>query len=219
VKKGALVRLVPVGGVPVPNVVIFQFNPESIRHSWSQGGGDGGVGTGAASSGSSPLAVSGPPSEGFSFSLSLDVTDQLIDPSAPVRMLAQKTGIYARLAALELMLHPNPVGDLLAGASGRTTPAAELPAVLFVWGTTRIVPVRVTSLGVTEKLYDADLNPTHAEAQIDLRVLTADDLRSVTGPSRALAVAAYEYSLGARLALAAANLGVSARDVIGMLLP
>jgi hypothetical protein len=215
VKKGALVRLVMVGGVPVPNVVIFQFNPESIRHSWSQGMAAGAEGTPARTT-SSPLAASGPPQESFSFSISLDVTDQLADPSVPVRLVARQSGLYPRLAALELLLHPNPIGALTA-AGGRTTPAAELPVVLFVWGSTRIVPVRVTSLSITEKLYDADLNPTHAEAALELHVLTADDLRSVTGPSGALATAAYTYTQGGRLALAVANIGVVTQDVIGML--
>ena len=55
--------------------------------------------------------------------------------------------------------------------------------VLFVWGPGRIVPVRVTALSITEKLYDATLlNPTHVEAQITLRVLTQDELKYVTGP-------------------------------------
>ena len=39
------------------------------------------------------------------------------------------------------------------------------------------MPVRVTALTVTERLYDrALLNPTHAEVQITLRVLTSDEL-------------------------------------------
>ena len=30
--KGALVEFVPTFLVPVPNVIVFQFNPETIRH-------------------------------------------------------------------------------------------------------------------------------------------------------------------------------------------
>jgi hypothetical protein len=223
VKKGALVELISGLGNAVPNVVIFQFNPETMHHSWSQGMGEGGGAAGArgdcsAASGSSPLAVSGPPSESFSFTLSMDVTDHISASDPIARDANARNGLYPRLAALELFLHPAPLTDLLSSSgSARTTPAARLPVVLFVWGSTRIVPVRVTSLSITEKLYDADLNPTHADAQIELRVLTSDDLRSVTGAAGALATAAYKYSAGARVALAATNLGTAARDVIGMI--
>ena len=48
--------------------------------------------------------------------------------------------------------------------------------MLFVWGLQRIVPVRVTDLTITEKLYDTALNPIHADAQIGLRVLTPDEI-------------------------------------------
>ena len=36
-------------------------------------------------------------------------------------------------------------------------PASQLPTVLFVWGPGRIAPVRVTTLTITEKLYDGTL--------------------------------------------------------------
>lgn len=209
-KKGAFVELVSGMGAAMPNVVIFQFNPETMRHAWSQG-----PATSAPRTGSSPLAVAGAPGESFSFSLAMDVTDHITVGDAAAHEATSRHGLYARLAALELLLHPSPLAAL--AGSARTTPTAQLPTVLFVWGAKRIVPVRVTSLTITEKLYDADLNPTHAEAQIELRVLTADDLRAVRGAAGALATAAYRYTAGQRVALAASNLGGSARDVIGLL--
>jgi len=42
------------------------------------------------------------------------------------------------------------------------------PTVLFVWGPGRILPVRVTGLSITEKLYDEFLNPTHADGPAPL---------------------------------------------------
>ena len=52
-----------------------------------------------------------------------------------------------------------------------------MPTVLFVWGPGRIVPVRVTNLTITEKLYDALLlNPIHAEATIEIQVLTPEEV-------------------------------------------
>jgi hypothetical protein len=89
--------------------------------------------------------------------------------------------------------------------------------VLFVWGAGRIVPVRVTSLAITEQLYDAALNPTHAEAQIELRVLTTEELDSVTGALKTIAQGAYKYTKGKREVLAAANLGLSGASIIALL--
>jgi hypothetical protein len=211
-KKGALVQYMKAFGTSVPNVIIFQFNPETMRHTLSQRVAPAEPGQ----AGSGALAVPGVPSETFSFSLSMDVTDDLADPNPLVRVAAGLSGIYARLAALEMLLFPvdgTPGGD---GASSAATPA-QLPTVLFVWGKGRILPVRLTSLTITEKLYDEDLNPTHADAQIELRVLTLVELATVPGMLGEIATAACKYSQKQREGLAVANLGTSARDVIGML--
>jgi hypothetical protein len=80
-----------------------------------------------------------------------------------------------------------------------------------------VVPVRVVNLSINERLYDRLLNPTHAEANVTLRVLTEDELNFVTGPLGIVAKAAYKYSLGLRQVLALANLANSVEDIIGML--
>ena len=89
--------------------------------------------------------------------------------------------------------------------------------ILFVWGPQRIVPVRITSLAITEKLYDASLNPTHADAQITLRVLTPEEIQKMTGEVKTVAKVAYAYSQGLRQVQALANLGDAAESIIGML--
>ena len=76
--------------------------------------------------------------------------------------------------------------------------------------------MRVTSLTITEKLYDVALNPTHAEAQLGLQVLTPPELNAVTGPLAGIANVAYAYSQGLRQALAAANLANGAESILGM---
>jgi hypothetical protein len=218
--KGAFVELIPAINLVVPNVIVFQFNPETLRHSWSQSS------AATAQPGrrdASPVAVSGLPSETFSFSLSLDVTDAHAARQSSED--AASFGIYTRLSALEKLLYPTIVSDLVKGitrvASGgikRQTPAAVLPTVLFVWGMRRIVPVVVTSLTVTENLYDAKLNPTHAEAQVELRVLTPKELEQSRGMASQSASTAYLHTLGFRLerAVAAASDG-SGRGLIGLL--
>jgi hypothetical protein len=52
----------------------------------------------------------------------------------------------------------------------------EAPLVLFIWGTSRVVPVRVTEFSITEEAFDPALNPIRAKVSLGLRVLTTDDL-------------------------------------------
>ena len=198
--KGALVELKQAAA---PNVVVFQFNPETLRHSWTQAA--------PATTDSNPLAASGVPGERFSFSLSMEVTDQLIDGNPLVQQDAAMNGIYSRLAALEMLMFPMMM-PAFAG-DDRSVPAAQVPTVLFVWGPGRIVPVRVTSLTITEKLFDDKLNPTHAEATIELRVVTPNEIDAMPDPFKTLAKAAYNYTQGKRVALAIANLANTASSI------
>jgi hypothetical protein len=230
--RGALVELVPTALIPTPNVIIFQYNPETMTHTWTQ---PEPARQGTSQSVGNPLAVSGTPGETFSFTIAMDAGDTIADGKATAP-LAEASGIYSRLAALEMLLYPSQsaggglLGTVTAGiasALGGSTssgggassqvPILTMPTVLFVWGAGRIVPVRVTSLTITEKLYDALLNPTHAEAQLALRVLTPDELAHDTDALAGVANAAYTYSMGLRQALAIANLANAAESAIGML--
>ncbi len=229
--RGAFVQFMDTFLLPLPNVIIFQFNPEQIVHSWSPA-------EATEAEDDNPLAVSGPPGETFDFTLVMDSSDMIADGSPVAEGIATVSGIYTRLAALEMLMHPTGGGDggLLgsvsvsvgaggisaeAGASAgavRTVPASVLPTVLFVWGPGRILPVKVTSLSITETLYDPLLlHPTHAEAAIGLQVMTPKELQYLSGPLSEVANVAYDYSQGLRQALAIANLANSAESVIGML--
>ena len=226
--RGALVEYLPAGPIAIANVIVFQYNPETMTHTWTQSDPDK---AGANQILVDPLAVSGDPGESFSFTLFLDATDTIADGAAAAA-IAKASGVYSRLAALEMLLFPSAattsgllgtvtakIGSLFG--AGRTqeqaVPANTLNTVLFVWGPGRIVPVRVTALTVTERLYDrALLNPTHAEVQITLRVLTSDELHDedvLTG----VAKAANAYTQGLRQSLAVANSVNAAESVVGML--
>jgi len=229
--KGGLIDFTESFPIPIPNVVIFQYNPETMTHGWTPATTGGAAAPGQAAS--NPLAISGQPQETFSFTLVMDSNDTIADGNAVIAGIAELSGVYTRLAALEMLLFPTapPGGGLIGsvtaalgiggGSSGNPTaqvPAAQLPTVLFVWGPGRIVPVRVTALSITEKLYDAILlNPIHVEAQITLRVLTQDELKYVDGPLGSLANTAYSYSQGLREALAITNLANAVSSIVGML--
>ena len=96
-----------------------------------------------------------------------------------------------------------------------------MPVTLFIWGPGRIVPVRVTGLTITEKLYDSALNPTHAEAQLvaaGAHPGRAQEREArTTTCSASLATIAYNYTLSLRQALALANLANAAESIIGMI--
>ena len=228
--RGALVEFMESFPIPIPNVIIFQYNPETMTHTWTPAT----TNPGTPGSTSNPLAITGDPQESISFTLAMDSNDMIADGDALETGLATLSGVYSRIAALEMLLFPTapPGGGLIGsvtaalgigGASAspdptRQVPAAQLPTVLFIWGPGRIVPVRVTTLTITEKLYDATLlNPTHVEAQVGLRVLTKEELAYVDGPLGSLAKIANTYSQGLREALALANLANAVESIIGML--
>lgn len=233
--RGALVEFRPAFGIPLPNVIVFQYNPESIVHGWTPAPAAPPPTTAGAIA--NPLAVSGPPGESFTFTLTMDAGDMVADGGPAGAGLATVSGIYSRLAALELLQFPVPAsgggllgsvsasigaGGISVGASGSAdvptpVPQNQVSTVLFVWGPGRILPVRVTSLSVTETLYDALLSPTQATAQLGLRVLTPDELKFVSGPLGPIANGAYAYTQALREALAVANLANGVESIIGML--
>jgi hypothetical protein len=234
VLKGALISFMPTFIGATPNLVIFQINPETITHSWNS---VDPVET-DNKTGADPLAVAGLPGETFEFTLAMDANDSIADSGThPVdAVIAEASGVYSRLAAIEMLQYPATVSDpplvgavsagisaaaTASGRCGQTTPQSvprlQVPTVLFVWGLGRIVPVRVMGLTVTEKLYDKFLNPTQAEAQLTLQVLTLDDLVNVPQPMKAIAKAAYIYTQALRQGLALTNLGGPTATLLGML--
>jgi hypothetical protein len=232
--RGALVEMMPTGLIPLPNIITFQYNPETLTHTWTQAEPDK---TGTNDTTTNPLAVKGDPGETFTFTLALDAQDT-IAAGGPGADLAVVSGVYPRLAALEMLLYPNTATTSTSGLLGSVTaaisaaaggfslstqsdvPAKLLNIVLFIWGPERIVPVRVTALTVTEKYYDVALNPVRAEAQITLKVLTQDELDHDTSDSLAkVGKAANTYTQGLRQAQALANTIFSVADGIAGMIP
>jgi hypothetical protein len=230
--KGAFVQFIPTFLIPRPNVVVFQYNPEAITHTWTPAAPET---TPSVNSRPNPLAVNSLPGESFSFTLMMDSSDTIADGSAVTADIAKATGLYSRLAALEMLLYPSgsfsaiqllgTVSSALKSATGlgstksTNVPQYMMPTVLFVWGPGRILPVRLTSLTVTEKLYDALLlNPTQVEAQVGIQVLTPDEVATLKPSSlKTIATVAYDYSQALREALALTNLANNTESVIGML--
>ena len=155
---------------PVASVIVFQYNPESLTRSIDpQTGGDGG-------SRSEVLRLKGAPKESITVEIAIDATDQLekADPQAA------RLGIYPQLSALEMLVYPKSTLVIanallaLAGTIEIVPPIA--PLTVFAWGPSRIVPVVVSSMSITEEMHDVRLNPLRARVSLSLRVLTYDDL-------------------------------------------
>jgi hypothetical protein len=169
----------------VPTVVMFQYNPVDVTRTFrspSEGGS-------ASGGGGAALNAANPALEDYTIKLELDATDGL-ERGGP---LTTAFGISPRLAALEMLMQPigssllgGLVGGLLGGG-GATVPAGKLPLVLFIWGPTRITPVRLKSLTIHETSFDELLNPIHATADLGFTVLRTVDLAKDDTIARAAA--------------------------------
>lgn len=218
--KGALVQILENLGVPIPNIIPFQYNPGSLGRVFKM---ESPAEPDPAGRGlCSPVARPFDPEESFSLTLELDATDDLEEG----KPLAQVTGVSARLASIEKLVFsaPGPLGQvaqLAAAAAGLTVPRATVPIVFFVFGPGRIVPVRVDSLSIEEELFNPSLFPIQAKATIGLTILRPSDFQcQFPAPSVAvtLAIAAYTVWRAEREALAVANVS-NVVDAIRGLLP
>lgn len=167
--KGALIGADPLN--PLASICTFQINPETMtrklapRH--KTGDGDRGE----------ALRLEGPPKETISFSLELDATNGLAAGAA----LETGLGITPQLAALEMMIYPKSlvvIGNIVLAAIGTIEILpANAPLILFVWGPSRVLPVRIGDLSIVEQSFDINLNPLTAKVDISLDVLSYQDLQ------------------------------------------
>ena len=192
---------------PLPNIVLFQFNPETMTRAIQ-------VPQRPTGATARETAQAGePPVERITIKASFSAADALGQGD----ILARASGVGPQLAALEKMVFPtnvlggligkavDAIGDAIGGATGdpptQPIPREKYPRILFIWGLTRALPVTIESMSITEQKYDALLNPVQAEVNIGLAVMPpakcSDDV---------VAKGAYEYTSVAKEAMAALNL-------------
>ena len=237
--KGALVEFSERFIGPIPNIIIFQYNPESLTRTlqvWQPPGEEEGEGNPATPSSSASNVQPAAPPESFTLTLELDATDDL-EVGDPVAVV---TGVADRIAALEMLLYPQEgslLGDLLGavgasvsiGAGGVSVggsasvevdevPSGVVPIVLFVWGPGLIVPVRLTSFQVEEQAFSPILYPIQAKVTVGLKVQSETDLNDYEdGFAKDIAIMALKFTHKQRQVLAAANLANSVESILGML--
>jgi hypothetical protein len=244
--KGALIYFGAPMLIPIPNIIFFQYNAETMTRTlnpWTPPEREVTVGddlsaTSAELTSAQRRSLSQPydPRETFSLVLEMDATDALEHPEThPVAFIS---GIADRLSAIENLMYPpgdSLLGGLLGTVAGSVSfggadPALaaanlerrQVPIVLFFWGPGRIIPVRITSLSIEEQQYSPLLYPLRAKATLGVQVLDLDDLVTVSGdPASGAAVdiakACYLFTRGQKEILAQLNLANSVESVIGML--
>ena len=190
---------------PIPNVVIFQFNPESLSRALQVPARP----TGATQRETTQAGEK--TFERITFKAHFSAVNLLDEDKA----LARLFGIGPQLAALEKMVLPS---SKIAGAAAPPAPAAQpiprekYPRILFIWGPTRVLPVTIDSMTIAEQEYDFMLNPTRAEVDISLSVIAIDQCSDDI-----LAKGALEYSTIAKEAMAIANLANTAEQIVDLI--
>jgi hypothetical protein len=152
---------------PLASVAVFQYNPDTITRRL----------TARATQQTDrvdAVRLQGPPNETISVQIEVDAADQGLGNAA------SSLGVHAPVAALEMLLYPKSLfvianwAFMQGGITAWIAPAA--PITLFVWGPTRVVPVRITEMTITEEAHDNLLNPVRAKIDLSMHVLSYYDL-------------------------------------------
>lgn len=166
--KGALVGLDIFN--PVASITVFQYNPEKLTRSLTPRA------SGQGARADEVPRLGGPPTERITMDIEIDAADQL-ESNNPI---ARTMGIHPALAALEMLLYPKSakviINEALASAGMLEVIPPQAPLTLLFWGISRVVPVRLTQLNITEEAFDHLLNPVRASVSLDLVVLSYHEL-------------------------------------------
>jgi hypothetical protein len=121
--------------------------------------------------------LKGPPIETISLDADFDATNMLAQPSQ--NPIAVNMGIYPQLSALEILVYPPSslvIANNILASSGTIEIVPTIgPFTVFMWGSRRVVPVRLTDFRITEEAYDVNLNPIRAKVSLGMQVMTYDD--------------------------------------------
>src|SRR5262245_52813603 len=177
-RKGAIVSLDATTGIPL-GTIMLQYNPDSITRSLKP------QSVGEEADRSEILRLKGPPIETINCDVEIDATNKLADSDS----VAMRLGIQPELSALELLVYPSSAvlitNEVLSLVGTIEILPMESALTVFVWSTTRITPMRITDLKITEEAFDPQLNPIRAKVSLGMRVLNVNDVGFLT-PAGAL---------------------------------
>ena len=235
--KGAIIQFSAPMIVPIPNVIIFQYNPESLSRTLEpyQLPDSKAAGPDKAVPDAAGTSQPKPPVEKFTLALQLDASDALEEPgirirrrSSPASPTASRRSRCCFMPAdskgLGLSLSISIGGSLGGGSAGVASQAAPVPqaeqvppTVLFIWGPGRIVPVRINTFAVEEQLNNPMLYPLRAKVSLGMQVLTDADFGSDPDTIEKLAIACYKFTMTQNRVLALANVANGVESILGML--
>lgn len=201
--KGGLALLDPASGV-LKRLIVLQYTPEKLNRKLAPAATPAGAR-------SEPLRLTGPAVETITLEAELDAADQLEFPDANPATV--ENGLFPILSALELVLHPTSAqletNNKLMNLGTLEIVPMESALVLFVWGKNRILPVRITDLGVTEEEFAPSLIPIRAKVSLGMRVLSTGDLQfGHRGSGLFMSHLAQKESLALRLSGTLAQIGL-----------
>jgi hypothetical protein len=224
--KGALLQFggFPIIPLPIPQVIIFQYNPESMSRSLTTFAKDEQESAlqKKLTAKDAKLDMGFDPEETFNVTLFLDGTDHL-ESENPITLL---TGVADRMAALELLLYPEGDGLLkgllsslvtsIGGASvdpKKLISPGKVPITLFIWGPGRIVPVRLTSFNVEETWWNSLLYPLRAKVTIGMKVIHSNEFANDPRVPAQIARVCYDFTRAQKEILAALNIANTVESV------
>jgi hypothetical protein len=168
-QKGAIVSLNSTLGIQVGSISL-QYNPESITRSLKP------QTVGDQPDRTEILRLTGPPVETISCTVEIDATDRLAAGDSN----AMSFGIQPQLAALEMLIYPSSVtliaNEVLTLLGTIEILPMESNLTLFAWSKSRVTPVRITEMEITEEEFDPQLNPIRAKVRLGMRVLNVNDV-------------------------------------------
>jgi len=177
-QKGALLTFDATTGVPISKIML-QYNPDTLTRTLKP------QSVGDMPDRTEILRLKGPPIETIKCDVEIDATD-LLAASDP-RTLS--FGIQPQLALLELLIYPSSATLIANEALSLLGTIEILPMetalTVFAWSKSRITPVRITDLSITEEAFDPELNPIRAKVSLGMRVLNVNDVGFLT-PAGAL---------------------------------
>jgi hypothetical protein len=157
-----------------PSVIEFQYNPEQVTRTLKP------QPVSDEPDRTEIFRLKGPPIETIQVTIDIDATN-LLATSDPTTL---SFGIQPQLAALELLVYPTSAVLLANEALSFLGTIEILPMesmlTLFVWSKSRVTPVLITDLNITEELFDAQLNPIRAKVALGMRVLNVNDVGFLT---------------------------------------
>jgi hypothetical protein len=131
-----------------PKVILFPINPDTICRTLSPAP----IAVGGHGSGTATSAVTANPVEVIVLTIPLDASVALETSDNT----ALQYGLHPLLAALELLMYPPPQGPNYA--------------TVFVWGTNRVLTVRLTGLKIVERLFLSNLSPICASVEVTMTI-------------------------------------------------